>query len=194
MPYYRPAYLYTGFEATLGVGASFTNFRLTDYTSGGTPSWESATAGASPSSPYYDTWNSTASLLPADPFNPSVTRVELAPNTTTEATANVLPTLVFTLAPGGSVTLTNWLVEPYALGEYFDGNTREGGLIPGSSGYGTGSSDYRWAGTANNSYSYYTLDYKRVYEVADDIVKNYLAPITIKDNITIVWDYYFGKT
>jgi hypothetical protein len=76
--------------------------------------------------------------------------------------------------------------------EYFDGNTRDGGLIPELSGYGTGSSDYRWASSANTSFSYYLLDYKRVYEVSQKIIRNYVAPVTIKDNVNVSFNYYYG--
>jgi hypothetical protein len=91
------------------------------------------------------------------------------------------------------VTLTNWLVEPFSVGSYFDGNTREGGLLPAASGIGTGISDYRWHGTAKNSFSYYMLDYQKINTVTRDIIINYIAPVTIKDQIDIVWNYYYGK-
>ena len=175
-PYAINAPLYTLFEASMtGAGASFSNFHVnTD-------------------SGRYDTWNTERRLLPTDPFNPSYTRALIEPNSVTETTVSTRAQLIFVLPPGGTLNLNHWLVEPNSVGDYFDGNTREGGLIPGSSGYGTGSSDYRWAGTAHQSFSYYMLDYKRMYEIADDIIKNYLVPVTIKDNITLNWNHYLGK-
>lgn len=177
MPYPAFASVYTAFEGTLtGAGASFNNVHLIYPTV------------------VYDTWNTERSLLVTDPFNPSFTRAVIEPNSSDTTITLVRPALDFVLPPGGSLTLNKWLVELYSLGDYFDGNTREGGLIPGSSGYGTGSSDYRWAGTANSSFSYYMLDYKRVYDISQNIIKNYIAPVTMKDHITINWDYYLGKT
>jgi hypothetical protein len=192
-PYYEPAYLYTAFVPTFTGGASFSAFHLTTPTINGAP-WEDQSAGTPYTAPIYDTWNTSPLLLGTDPNAPGRYRVELAPNSASVTPVSVYPYLVFTVPNGGSVTVTDWMVEPYSIGDYFDGNTREGGLIPQTSGYGTGISDYRWDGTEFQSYSYYTLDYQRVYTVAENIIKNYIAPVTVKDIISISWNYYYRNT
>ena len=190
-PYYQSAYLYAGFTPTLSAGASFNNFHVA--TTAKKTSWESnVTGGSVPSNLYFDTWNTTAKKLPVDNLNPNEQRFELTPNSTETTTVDVVPVLHFSLAAGATITIKKWLVEPYSIHEYFDGNTRDGGLIPSLSGYGTGSSDYRWASSANTSFSYYLLDYKRVFEVSQNIIRNYVAPVTIKDNVNVSFNYYYG--
>ena len=76
------------------------------------------------------------------------------------------------------VVVTKPLFEPYAPGEYFDGNYENGGWLGGSDG-GVGAinsnADYRWCNaTAHTNFSYYTSDYNRsvnnVQQVIDNIV------------------------
>lgn len=194
-PYYKPAYFYTGFEVTYGgsgSGASFQNFHIAEPVSSNNP-WGQQTAGAAPNVTLYDSWHTNPLLLGPDSQVSNRVRAELEPNSVTETTVAVYPALYFVLPPNTSLTLRNWMVEPYAIGDYFDGNLREGGLIPTISGGGSGVSDYRWAGTQKASYSYYTLDYKRVYDVSQDIIRNYIAPVTIKDTVFVTFDYYPGK-
>lgn len=181
------AYYYTAFDGACSGGASFNKFELATTTYYN----DTLTPSAGQSIPHNLTIQ--PQLLPPDIFNPSYTRVELPPLDTNTFESSY-PYLVFVIPPGGSVVLKNWLVEPFSLGEYFDGNTREGGLIPATSGYGVGSSDYRWEGTTNQSFSFYTLDYKRVFDISENLIKNYIAPVTIKDNIVLIWNYYYGKS
>lgn len=190
-PYYQSAYLYAGFEPTLSVGASFNNFHVSTDTK--RLSWESlVTSGSVPPALYLDTWNTSASQLAPDNTHPLQARYELAPNSSLTTTVSVVPVLHFSLAAGASVKISKMLVEPYSIGEYFDGNSREGGLIPGLTGVGTGSSDYRWASSPKSSFSYYLLDYKRVYEISQDIIRNYIVPVTVKDRVYVTFDYYYG--
>lgn len=183
-PRWNPAYYYTSFDATYTGGASFSMFDTQS-----TLVWDSLSAGQKP------TYTFTApSILPTSTTSPSSTRVEIAPLGTTETTTTAYPYLVFVVPPGGSVTLTKWMVEANSIGDYFDGDTREGGLIPSITGNGQGVSDYRWANPSTPSFSYYMLDYQRVATLAVDIIKNYIASVLIKDNVVIEWDYYYGKT
>ena len=190
-PYYQSAYLYAGFTPTLSAGASFNNFHVS--TPAKQTSWEANVAGGSvPSSLYFDTWNTVAQPLPVDNLHPTEVRFEIDPNSTETTTVSVIPVLHFSLAAGATITIKKWLVEPYSINEYFDGNSNEGGLIPELTGFGSGSSDYRWASSPNTSFSYYLLDYKRVFEVSQNIIRNYVAPVTIKDNINVSFNYYHG--
>jgi hypothetical protein len=192
-PYYKAADLYTNFTPTISGSASFTNFHITETAV--MTAWESGvSSGSVPPSLYYDTWNSTPNKFLQDVNHPEQERYEITSNSTLEETVSVVPVLTFSLGAGSSITLINWLVEPFSISEYFDGDTTEGGLIPTMAGAGTGTSDYRWAGTRNSSFSYYTLDYQRISTVTEDIIKNYIAPVTIKDNVTLNWNYYYGKT
>lgn len=192
-PYYPPANLYTNFNSTQTSGASFINFHIS--TAAKMAQWESTIASGSVPSPlFYDTWNTTSLKLPVDAFYPNEKRYGINYNSTSTTTVSSIPILQYTLGAGDSVTLTNWLVEPFDVNSYFDGYTREGGLLPTASGAaGTGTSDYRWASTASNSFSYYMLDYQKVVSVVNKIIINYIAPVTIKDQIAIEWNYYYGK-
>lgn len=192
-PYYRPANLYTTFTPTLSAGASFTNFHIaeTDAIS----FWESNYPPLSmPSDWFLDTWNTSKTELLPDSRFPSQKRYEITSNSASVNPINVFPVLAFSLDAGASIKVKDWLVEHFAPGEYFDGDTKEGGYIPTLAGSGIGTYDYRWAGTARESFSYYMLDYKRISEITEDIIKNYIAPVTIKDNVTLEWNYYYGKT
>jgi hypothetical protein len=190
-PYYQSAYLYAGFTPTLSAGASFNNFHVS--TTAKQASWESnVTGGSVPSSLYFDTWNTVAQPLPVSNLYPNEMRYEIDPNSTETTTVNVVPVLHFSLDAGATITINRWLVEPYSISEYFDGDSNEGGLIPELTGFGSGSSDYRWASSPNTSFSYYLLDYKRVYEVSQNIIRNYVAPVTIKDNVNVLFNYYHG--
>lgn len=192
-PYYRPANLYTNFTSTQSSGASFVNFHIATDTK--MAQWESTVgSGSVPSPLFYDTWNTTALKLPVDAFNPTDERYQISYNDTSTTTVDMVPILQFTLDAGASITLTKWLVEPFSVGAYFDGFKREGGLLPSASGIGTGVSDYRWAGTQQNSFSYYMLDYQRTSQVVGDIILNYIAPVTVKDQVSILWNHYYGKT
>lgn len=194
-PYYPAGNLYAGFTSTKTAGASFSNFHIA--TDSKMAEWETTVlSGSVPSPLFYDTWNTTQQKLPVDAFHTEEERYEIPYNSTSTTTTNVVPILHFTLDAGATITLTNWLVEPFAINSYFDGNTREGGLLPAASGIGTGTSDYRWdpEGTAHESFSYYMLDYQRTHEVVSDIIINYIAPVTIKDQVAFEWNYYYGKT
>ena len=192
-PYYHAADLYTNFTPTLSAGASFGNFQIAQPTWVST--WESGTTPASfPSTFFYDTWNTARKEIPASAFYPSQKRYEITTNSASATTINLIPVLTFSLQAGASVIIKNWMVEPYSVGDYFDGDTKEGGYIPSLVGSGAGTYDYRWAGTARSSFSYYMLDYKRITETTDDIIKNYIVPVTVKDNVQINWNYYYGKT
>lgn len=194
-PYYPAANLYSGFTSEKTMNASLVNFHIA--TPAKMSQWESSVgSGSVPSPLFYDTWNTTKQKLPIDAFHPDEERYEISYNSTDTTTVNVVPVLQFSLDAGSTVTITNWLVEPFSISAYFDGFTREGSLLPAASGIGAGTSDYRWdpAGTPRQSFSYYMLDYQKTHEVVGDIIVNYIAPVTIKDQVAIEWNYYYGKT
>jgi hypothetical protein len=192
-PYYPAADLYTNFTPTSLGGASFTNFHIAS--SSVMTAWESGvSSGSVPPSLYYDTWNTEKQELKVNDLYPSEKRYVLNSNSTSESTINVVPVLTFSIPAGQSFTLKNWLVESFYSGEYFDGDTKEGGYLPTLAGNGIGTYDYRWAGTQRASFSYYMLDYKRISDITENIIKNYIAPVTVKDDVQLNWNYYYGKT
>jgi hypothetical protein len=157
--------------------------------------WESGvSSGSVPPSLYYDTWNTEKQELKVNDLYPSEKRYVLNSNSTSESTINVVPVLTFSIPAGQSFNLKNWLVESFYSGEYFDGDTKEGGYLPTLAGNGIGTYDYRWAGTQRASFSYYMLDYKRISDITENIIKNYIAPVTVKDDVQLNWNYYYGKT
>jgi hypothetical protein len=68
------------------------------------------------------------------------------------------------------------LLEPSSPGEYFDGNSDNGGWIGGTAT--AGASDYRWgASSAHTNLSYYTADYRRVVEATKRMIEH-VVPVT----------------
>jgi hypothetical protein len=74
----------------------------------------------------------------------------------------------------------NYLAEANYLGSYFDGDTVRGGWLIDASTI----SDYRWAGSANNSVSIYAEDYKRTQGVVSDLFTSAI-PITQESRYAI---------
>jgi hypothetical protein len=128
-------------------------------------------------------------------YRPSL---EYTPSTTgASATVSSIPVLVFEMAPNSSITIGNWLFEPATDGDYFSGNTRDGGYVPIQTGtLGGGTFDYYWdtsGGGANNSYSYYLLDHERTIKTTERVIGQYIVPVTMVEDYTLEWDYYSGK-
>lgn len=175
------------FNSTVGSGVTFNNLQL--MTAAKKTSLESsASTGTLPSSLFYDTWNTSPHYLPVNNLDNSEWRVTIPANAA--ANTSVHPVLSFTLAPSASITLKDFIVSPSSVYSYFDGDTREGGLIPQLSGYGVGTSDYRWQGTSKASFSLYTNDYQRTVAVVTDIVGSALMPVTMLSSYALVWNYY----
>jgi hypothetical protein len=83
--------------------------------------------------------------------------------------------ILITVAAGGTLKFTKPILEPGAVGDYFDGDTIGGGFLPGS----TGIQDFHWLGTNNASVSAYTMNYGLVTGVVDDILP-YICPVGLK--------------
>jgi hypothetical protein len=117
--------------------------------------------------------------------------------TSASATVDSVPVLVFTMAPNSSITISNWLFEPSTNGDYFSGNTREGGYVPIQTGaVGEGTFDYYWdtaGGGRNKSYSLYLLDHERTLKITERVLAQHVIPVTMLDDYIINWDYYPGK-
>lgn len=210
--YYRNDVIYyTSFDCNLS-GASFVNFRMIDndniinYLETNPPD-------SLGSSLYYDTWNtesaanqniflygngafynaSAPGLATAGRFSiqqpdtPSVENVEKA----------IVPALVFFANPGETIVVSRWLVEPNAVGRYFDGDDIYGGFVQEANQPSVvGVSDYRWGksgGNTNEDFSYYTLDYERIVTATERIVEEYLIPVNMIGQYTIEWNTIPGE-
>jgi len=160
-------------------------------------------AGGSENVIFFDTWNNSAasSAFPRSTYTTSTGAarkvVGSIANTSTQATANVVPVFYFpiTNATGASFTFANPMVEPRnTVAEFFTGDTSPGGFIPTATNVSTGAFDYKWgpsdAGTANASFSYYTTDDHRSRKITEYIVDNYVAPVTFMKTFHYVinWD------
>ena len=185
---YGTSYDYSGTS-----GASFSGLHTS--TDAVRTTWETTTSW--PTTLYADGGWYTA---PKYTYTSTNTRPSLEYTASTNgasATVSSVPVLVFNMAPSSSITISNWLFEPATSGDYFSGNTREGGYIPiqtGTSGGGT--FDYYWdtAGVGvNNAYSYYLLDHERTIKTTERVIAQYVAPVTMLDNYSLMWDYYPGK-
>jgi hypothetical protein len=142
---------------------------------------------------YFDDWNGTASFSTFNDFLTNSLRkiVPSIPQTTGELPndVNVVPAYTFSIAlSAGSpttVTFKNPLVEyKNSSGSFFSGDEPLGGFIQDPTGaVGAGLYDYHWGtspGTASGTdFSYYTLDEHRVQKVVDNIIENYIVPVTI---------------
>ena len=193
-PYAATTPYYCSYDTSASAGASFSAVHLM------TPATASTIISASPPSNTFNstlytdsTWNNVSTM----PSNSASRRVfEYAPNTGASfSVADRVPVLEFDLAPGGSVYVGRWLWEPSFVGSYFDGNTRDGGYIPSTSGTaGDGVFDYFWGdGGANADYSYYLLDRQRTIETTERVLSQYVIPVTMVNDYTLDWNYYIGK-
>jgi hypothetical protein len=94
------------------------------------------------------------------------------PSTVTTRIPVVL-TIRFDVTKGSVEEFDYALLEKGYIGEYFDGNTIRGGwLVDGNS-----ISDYRWLGTANQSFSVYSANYQKTRNVVYRLLPEIL-PIT----------------
>lgn len=104
----------------------------------------------------------------------------------------VVPALVFVADPGDYIVVSEWMVEPNAVGEYFDGDHIFGGFVQQANQASVvGIADYRWGpngGDTNQNFSYYTLDYARITNAVERIVSNNLVPVNMIGNYTISWN------
>jgi hypothetical protein len=184
----------TSYDFVGSVGASFNSFHLSLDSVRNL--WESMSTSWPVSLFADDAWHTgTKYAYGSSNSRPSIEYI--ASVTSASSTADVVPVLIFTMAPNSSITVGRWLFEPSTSGEYFSGSTREGGYIPiqtGSSGEGT--FDYYWdtGGVGiNKAYSLYLLDHERTLKTTERVIAQYVAPVTMLDDYIINWDYYPGK-
>ena len=156
-------------------------------------SWESGISGGTlPTTLYADSsWNTA----PKYAVGTTTQRYALSYVTSASATgvaSTVVPVLEFDATPGATIRIARWLLEHGPAGEYFDGNTREGGFIPVNLTVpGTGTFDYYWGNNGVYSdYSYYLLDHERTIKTTERVISEYVVPVTIYTDFELVWNYY----
>jgi hypothetical protein len=76
------------------------------------------------------------------------------------------------------LTVADAVFEPKVIGDFFDGNSVNGGWLAGGSGGSYGTHDYRWgAGGPNADFSYYSPDYMRSRRLVENNIA-YAVPTT----------------
>ena len=205
--YYRNSVTYySSFNCSL-TGASFVNFRF--ITNDNVQSYiEIDPPDFVGESLFYDSWNTesaanqniflygnTAYYNASAPGLATAGRFSLQHPETLDidnVEKAVVPALVFLANPGESIIVSKWLVEPNAVGRYFDGDDVYGGFIfQANQPNVVGTADYRWGpngGDDNENFSYYTLDYARVSDVVNRVVSDSLIPVNMIGNYTISWN------
>lgn len=187
-PYVKTETYYCSFDSFTSPGASFSGIHVESYPN--ILMWE-----VSEPTGFMDaTWNNVATM----PQNTIQRRVlQYAPqNGATYGVSERVPILEFNLTAGQTVYVGQWLWEPGFNGNYFDGDTRDGGYIPSTSGNaGDGVFDYFWGdGGSTRNYSYYLMDRGRTIDTTERVLSNYVLPVTMLSNYTIDWNYFPGKT
>jgi hypothetical protein len=201
---------YTSFNCNLN-GASFANMRFMTYDTI-INDIEQPIPDSINEAFFYDSWNNTSAsnqglyTLGVDvqynnvnPAEATSGRFALAlplPNSGAYTNKVVVPALMFSVDPGESIVISEWLVEPLSLGKYFDGDTVTGGFVQAANqSSAIGLSDYRWGpsgGQNNQDFSYYTLDYGRVTSIVESMIDEHIVPVTMIGDYTLNWDVIPG--
>lgn len=193
-PYDATQTYYCSYDTAASAGASFNGIHLMTNTNA------TLLDSSTPPSTFFNTskyiddgWDNT-SVMPTD--SPSRRVFEYAPNSGASfSVTSCVPMLEFNMIGGSSVYIGRWLWEPSFVGNYFDGDTRNGGYIPSTSGVaGEGLFDYFWGdGGAHSDYSYYLLDRQRTIETTERVLSQYVVPVTMVNEYEVDWHYYTGK-
>lgn len=196
-PYLGTQLYGTSYDYSSTAGASFTGLHTSTNTQ--RLAWETGVGSASMPDVLYADTSWYGGLQPAYSSTSTRPSYEYVPSTTgASVTVSSVPVLEFTMVPGSTVHVSKWLFEPAVNGEYFSGNTRDGGYIPIQTGVtGQGTFDYYWdsaQGGANDSFSYYLMDHEKTIKTTERVIRQSIVPVTMMDNYTINWDYYPGKT
>ena len=164
----------------------------TDYWSsvalGGSASVHSAHWSASPG---WATWSACPQYSNVMPTNLSPTgrRVILMPSS---ASTMAYPVMQFGLGASATTTVSEWVVEPVAYGNFFNGDSDFGGFI-----YQDNFSDHQWSGSKYASYSTYTTNRKKTIEAVEKLLPKILPVTVLLDpniDYDIQYDWIPGKT
>lgn len=155
---------------------------------GGSGSVHSAHWSASPG---WATWSGSPQYENVMPVNLSPTgrRVILMPSS---ASTMAYPVMQFGLGASATTTVSEWMVEPVAYGNFFNGDSDFGGFI-----YQDNFSDHQWSGSEYASYSTYTTNRKKTIEAVEKLLPKILPVTVLLDpniDYDIQYDWIPGKT
>jgi len=94
-------------------------------------------------------------------------------------TGSKFPVTIFSIAAESSITLTEWMVEPYTYGTFWNGDSDFGGFI-----YQNFLADYAWSGSPYASYSLYSTSKKRTQDAVTTLLPRIL-PVSMLIDTTI---------
>lgn len=161
--------------------------------------WSSISLGGSASvhsahwsaSPGWDSWSASAqydSVVPQN-LSPTGRTVILMPDS---SSTMAYPVMQFGLSASATTQISEWMVEPVAYGNFFNGDSDFGGFI-----YQNNFADHMWSGSEYASYSTYSTNRTKTIETINRLVPKIL-PVTllIDPNIDYVveYDWIPGKT
>ena len=108
------------------------------------------------------------------------------------STVSRYPVMLFSLQPGQSTVVSQWMVEPGSYGTFFNGDSDFGGFV-----YQDNFSDHAWAGSEYASYSLYSTNKKKVNSAITRLLPQ-MIPVTMLLDTSIdyalVFDWIPGKT
>lgn len=124
--------------------------------------------------------------------NRKLVKYDVDPGTSASA---VVPCFLFSVPSNTTITLKEPLIEyNNSSADYFTGDSVQGAFIEDATGSTLGVYDYYWgesgSGSPNNDFSFYTLDSKRVRQVIQNVITEYVMPVnqTLNVNYFINWD------
>lgn len=131
----------------------------------------------------------SVNIMP-ESLSPTGRTVILMPEQTSASA--LYPVMLFNLASGASMDITEWMVEPNKYGNFFNGDSDFGGFI-----YQNTFSDHQWAGSEYASYSTYTTNRKVIHEAVARLLPKLLPVTMLIDttlDYTIIYDWIPNKT
>ena len=148
---------------------------------------------------YADNWNDSVPYASFPKLShPTRKVVGTIPKTTTPSAMTVIPMFKFDVTLSASASTVITFKKPlfeyrHTSADYFDGDNPLGGFIPTAAGGASGQYDFHWGpnavSTSGQHFSYYTSDYYRSKEVTNNIIADYVVPITVSGaDYTINWD------
>lgn len=148
--------------------------------------WKSASAAWSD----WTTANQASQIMPTS-LSPEGRTVILMPDYPSASAA--YPVMIFGISASATMTITEWMVEPYKYGMFFNGDSDFGGFL-----YQNTFADHQWNGSQYASYSTYTTNRKKVNESIVRLLEK-LLPVTMLidgsiDTIPILYDWIPNKT
>ena len=141
----------------------------------------------------WTTWNTASQLNElgvSQALSPTGRAVIKMPVQT--STVSKYPVMLFSLQPGQSTVVSQWMVEPGAYGTFFNGSSDFGGFS-----YEFNFPDHVWSGSPYASYSVYSTNRKRTKNAIERLLPQMLPVTMLLDtsiDYALVFDWIPGKT